>query len=210
MNKDHQLALVDYAVVYGRQPLSTFRPSTVEISDISTESIKLRFEQTNGTIKAIEIEWIKAEEPENFSVESTSDIKPKLVSMAKYAANRQGFSHEQVTKVLPPKSGLPYFMYVVAAVLAATMIKPNLVSNLLRSIGLDNGALFSRWLFVERNIKTIFYTTYGIHLAELLFVMYPKIKYYRMPLKTALTWAGMNFIEGFSALLRLNTITRNN
>lgn len=208
MNRDHQLALVDYVVVYGRQPIRTFKPDTVQISDISTESMKLRFELLNGTIKAIDITWSKADEPQSVAVESASDIKPKLVSMAKYAAKKRGYSHTQITKVACPKTGLSYFMYGCAALLTVTLLKPNLVSGTLKSVRLNRLPFFSKWLFIERNIQAIWYTIYGIHVAEVALVLLPKIRYHRMPTQTALTWAGMNFIEGFLPLLRLRKMIR--
>lgn len=208
MNRDHQLALVDFVVVYGRQPIRTFRPDTVQISDINTETMKLRFELLNGTIKAIEIAWSKADEPEAVSVESSSDIKPTLVSMAKHAAKKRGYSHKQITEIAYPKSGLSYFMYASAAMLTVTLLKPNFVSVALSSVRLSNLPFFSKWLFVERNIRSIWYTVYGIHVAEILLVLLPKMIYHRMPTQTAMTWAGMNFIEGFLTLLRLRKVIK--
>lgn len=208
MNRDHQIALVDYVVVYGRQPIRTFRPNTVEIADISTESMKLRFELSDGTIKAIDIEWSKADEAESVSVESSSDIKPKLVSMAKYAAKRRGYSHNQITKYAPPKTGLSYFMYASAALLTATLLKPDLISGTFKALPFNRLPFLSKWLYVERNIRTIWYTIYGIHLAEMLLVLSPQIKYHRMPAQTAATWLGMNFIEGFLPLLRLRKMIK--
>lgn len=208
MNTDHQLALVDYAVVYGKQRLTSLRPETVVISDIDTNSVKLRFEQANGTIKVLDIVWKDAIERESVTVEEASDIKPKLIAMAKYAAKKQGFSHKQIKKALPPKSALSYFMYTFAALLTTTLIKPNFVSGFLFGGKVGNSRLLSKWLFVERNIVKIFATTYGIHLAEIIFVMIPKIRYYRMPMETALTWSFYNFIEGFLAFLRLNEVVR--
>lgn len=208
MNADHQLALVDYVVVYGKQPITSIRPKTVVISDIDTKSIKLRFEQANGTIKVVEIDWSDATEYEAVSVDEASDIKPKLIAMAKYAAKKQGFSHKQVTTALPPKSGLSYFMYSSAVLLAATLVKPNLVSAALNGTRLLNSGLLNKWLFVERNIVGIFATIYGIHLAEVIFAMVPKIRYYRMPFKVGLRWAVYNFVEGFLAFLRLKEVVK--
>ena len=208
MNRDRQLALVDYTVVYGKQPITAFRPSTVEISDISEEYIKLRFEQANGTIKAITIDWDKAEEADSVSVELASDIKPKLIAMTVYAAKKRGFSDKKIRKTIPPNTGISYFMYASAAVLTATLINPKLVSSLLAGTSLEKSRFFSIWLFIEKNIVKIFTATYGIHLAEVIFMMIPKIKYYRMPLKTGLAWAFFNYIEGFLAHIRLNKVAK--
>lgn len=208
MNKDHQLALADYLVVYAKKAVSTFRPSSVQISDINTEIIKLRFEESNGTIKTIELEWNKVDEPENVVVESASDIKPKLVSMAKHAARKQGYSHLKVKKAVFEFSGMSYFMYGFAAVFTATLVKPDLIRGILTTVGLGENPLLSKWLFVERNIKAIYCTIYGIHLMEALLVMRPMTRRYRMSTETALKWAGMNYIEGFLAILRLKKVVK--
>ncbi|WPK25975.1 hypothetical protein PUMCH_003317 [Australozyma saopauloensis] len=208
MNRDHQLALVDYTVVYGKQPLASFRPSSVVISDINTKSVTLRFEQANGTIKTVEVEFEKAVEADNLTVSSSADIKGKLIAMAEYAAKKQGFSHKQVKTVAKPRSGISYTMYALAVVLSATYVKPSLVRNVLSSIGLQNSTLLAKWAFVERNISPIFLGTYLIHIMEIVFVMLPKARKYRMPRETAMAWVGMNFIEGFLAFIRLNKVVK--
>lgn len=201
MNQDHQLALVDYTVVYGHEHLSSFRRETVQIIDVDEESLTLTYKTQVGATKNLVIIWNEAKEDQDLKVADFRDIKAKLIAMAKYSASKQGYSYKRITAVEGPNNLISYSMYALAAFFFTLCMKKPL-------IGIFFGLLFSKKTIAlaEKYVVPFTVAVYGIHAAEMFFVVYPMTVKYRMPFKTQLSWLAMNFFEGFLVPLRLKKL----
>ncbi|SGZ49809.1 CIC11C00000000081 [Sungouiella intermedia] len=213
MNKDHQLALLDYVVVYGGENVSHVDAESVIITDVSEEHLALSYNKENGNNQDLKLIWEEVPENEKVKVDQMGDIKAKLVAMAKYAAEKQGFSHKRVDKVSLPKKLDLYLMYLAFAVSLATLYDKTLVrrlvqnDKLLRTIAAKCPELLAKgYSYIENHITPIFSTIYGIHVVEILTVTWPRVNKLRMSLKNKLVWATMNFVEGFLVFSRLNKL----
>jgi len=213
MNKDHQLALLDYVVVYGGENVSHVDAESVIITDVSEEHLALSYNKENGNNQDLKLIWEEVPENEKVKVDQMGDIKAKLVAMAKYAAEKQGFSHKRVDKVSLPKKLDLYLMYLAFAVSLATLYDKTLVrrlvqnDKLLRTIAAKCPELLAKgYSYFENHITPIFSTIYGIHVVEILTVTWPRVNKLRMSLKNKLVWATMNFVEGFLVFSRLNKL----
>lgn len=209
MNKDHQLALVDYVVVYGGRPVLLFRPESVHITTVSETEMVLSFVAADNTDESLTIVWSDAKEDENFEVAKLGDLKDKLVAMAKYAARQRGLSHVQITTYTPPSTAISYAMYGTAIALGLAMVRRTWLRDLVVACGGEIPALVNPALsFLERHAKSLTIGMYGIHVLESVFVVRPKVKKYRIPSQTAWAWYGMNFIEGFLVFSRIEKLAR--
>lgn len=213
MNKDHQLALLDYVVVYGGENVSHVDAESVIITDVSEEHLALSYNKENGNNKDLKLIWEEVPENEKVKVDQMGDIKAKLVAMAKYAAEKQGYSHKRVDKVSLPKKLDLYLMYLAFAVSLATLYDKTLVrrlvqnDKLLLTIAAKCPELLAKgYSYFENHITPIFSTIYGIHVVEILTVTWPRVNKLRMSLKNKLVWATMNFVEGFLVFSRLNKL----
>lgn len=211
MNKDHQLALVDYVVVYGNEPISGVDADSVFISDVSEDFLALSYSKGDGNSSELKLAWDDVPENENVKVSKMGDIKGKLVAMAKYAAGKQGYSHRKVNKlVLPTKASL-YLMYAFACAVSLTLYDKTLIRRTLLKYGVlagilakSPGFLADTYSIFEQNVRTIAATVYGIHIIEIATMSWPMTAKYRMSCLVRLGWAFMNFIEGFLVLRRLS------
>lgn len=209
MNKDHQIALVDYVVIYGNVKLSSFVADSVKIADVSEEKLVLSYKDYTGEMKTQTIIWNNAIELEGVRVLSMKDIKAKLIAMAKYAAKKQGVSHVQIKKAIPPQRPIGYLMYVYALATAITLYDKHLLRHLLAStsffswVGTHLPFLATAFRYFENKIGVLSLTVYAIHLIEALAVTLPRTRKYRVPVPQNYIWLAMNFIEGFPAFLRL-------
>lgn len=207
------MALLDYVVVYGGENVSHVDAESVIITDVSEEHLALSYNKENGNNQDLKLIWEEVPENEKVKVDQMGDIKAKLVAMAKYAAEKQGFSHKRVDKVSLPKKLDLYLMYLAFAVSLATLYDKTLVrrlvqnDKLLRTIAAKCPELLAKgYSYIENHITPIFSTIYGIHVVEILTVTWPRVNKLRMSLKNKLVWATMNFVEGFLVFSRLNKL----
>lgn len=208
MNKDHQIALVDYVVVYGNVKLSSFAAESVQITDVDEKQITLTYKDKAGDDKKLVIIWNNAIEHEGVRVVSMKDIKAKLIAMAKYAAAKQGFSHVQIKKVVLPSKPIELVMYVYAVASVITLYDKHMLRNLLTSsffteVGHSLPFLATGFKYFENHVLQICLGVYAIHLIEVLMVTLPRTRKYRVPFPQNIAWATLNFIEGFPAFRRL-------
>lgn len=207
------MALLDYVVVYGGENVSHVDAESVIITDVSEEHLALSYNKENGNNKDLKLIWEEVPENEKVKVDQMGDIKAKLVAMAKYAAEKQGYSHKRVDKVSLPKKLDLYLMYLAFAVSLATLYDKTLVrrlvqnDKLLLTIAAKCPELLAKgYSYFENHITPIFSTIYGIHVVEILTVTWPRVNKLRMSLKNKLVWATMNFVEGFLVFSRLNKL----
>lgn len=209
MNKDHQIALVDYVVVYGHVELSSFVADSVKITDVDEEKLVLSYEDITGKKKDKTIIWSNADELEGVRVSSMKDVKAKLIAMAKYAAKKQGFSHVQIKKAIPPQRPAGYLMYVYALATVVTLYDKHLLRNLLAGtsffgwVGTTFPSLATGFRYFEDKIVVVSLTVYAIHVIEAVAVTLPRTRKYRVPVPQNYLWLAMNFFEGFPSFLRL-------
>lgn len=213
MNKDHQLALLDYVVVYGKETPSAVDADSVIITDVSEEFLALSYNKDDGSSGDLKLVWDEVPEHENVKVGKMGDIKAKLVAMAKYAAGKQGYSHKKVDKVVLPAKVDLYIMYIFAAAVAVTLYDKTYIRRVILRDGFLSylaakapQLLANGYALFEKHIKPIAATIYGIHLIEIAAVSWPRASKYRMSLSNKLIWAFMNFVEGFLVFSRLNQV----
>lgn len=213
MNKDHKLSLVDYVVVYGNQPESTFHHDSVNMTDVNTKHVVLEYIAKSDPIKKIlTIDWDVATEDEKISVKEFSDIKSKLISMAKYSAKKQGYSHIQIKKVLyPGVNSIPLFLILIS--LSICIYDLQFFKSIFR-----NDLVFQQispfvpnflWRFLNllgKHAKYVLGTTLLVHIIEITAFTIPKTKYYRVPTHQRLIWMFMHFFEGFILINRFKTL----
>lgn len=207
MNKDHQLSLVDYLVVYGKQPLSLFQPESVKITDVDDKVLQLGYRTKLGSSKEARLVWAEIPEELNVLVNALSDVKAKVVAMAKYAANKQGFSHKKVTDLLLPDNLTSFLMYGFFSAFVVTLYDRTLIRRQLEAVVKLPGMVQKILIFLENHIGKILLSVYALHIAEVLHVTVPRAKKHRAPLGTTLAWSFMHFIEGFPFIFRLNKAT---
>ncbi|KAM3124225.1 hypothetical protein ACQ2H7_002461 [Candidozyma auris] len=208
--EDHQLALVDYVVVYGKVPLGELDPSSVQMIAVDEKSTTLSFKRNSKT-EELKLSWNELPEGDKVQVNSIMDIKAKVIAMAKYAASVQGFSHQQLKKVVLPNRPTQVFMYLVAVALALGTVDKYWLRNLIsKDVYLSQlvsytpkilktwGALF------EDHVRTFTIALYAVHLVEIAVVSLPKLNKYRASTWRKLAWAGMHLVEGFLIFPRLN------
>lgn len=213
MNKDHQLSLLDYVVVYGEESASQLDAESVIITDVSEEYLALSYSKGDGSTRDLKLVWDEVSEKELVKVGHIGDIKAKLVAMAKYAAEKQGFSHKRVDKVIWPTKIDLYVMYVAFVVILATLYDKTLVRRLVQSdrtlsaIAAKSPDFLSKgYSLFEKYINGFAGAIYAVHLGEIATVTWPNVSKLRMSLKNKLLWASMNFVEGFLVFGRLKKL----
>lgn len=212
MNKDHQLALVDYVVVYGNVNARSIVKSSVTITELDEKKVIINYNSKKiETPQAISIDWNSAAESENKTVNNLKDVKGKLVSMAKYAAAKQGYSHKQITKVLPPR--LSIFFYIIMGFFVLGSCDMYKLKQLFSTDPLVSRALpylpavaFKILGMFERNMKSILLSILGVHVIEVTVLTLPNIIKYRVPPFQKFLWCLMNLIEGFPVPMRFKTL----
>lgn len=212
MNKDHQLAVIDYVVVYGNIKASDIIKPSVHMVDVNETRLVIVYDTNKSkSPQTLSIEWESVTEPENKEVTSLKDVKGKLVSMAKYAAAKQGYSHQQISKVLYPRQAIVWYlifgflalgMYDMQSLKESFEIDP-IASKLITFLPT---AAFKVLRFVEKHIAIIFYSLYTVHLGEILLIMIPMTTKYRLPTSKKFLWCFMSFFEGVFCYNRFKTL----
>lgn len=215
MNADHHLALVDYVVYYGKVDESILVENSIGISSIDSKRVVIDYKTTNSdTFNHFTLKWTDAVENQDIPVKDLTDLRPKLVAMAEYAAAKRGYSHQQIKKVvLPDKKA--FLMYVAFAVCMVNSYDPLLLSRLLANDWLFNTvvafvpqAVKNLYLLTAENSTRIVVVTHIIHMFEILFFSIPFLKKYRVPLKQRLAWIAMHFYEGYFVIKRLKDLAK--
>lgn len=217
MNRDHQLALLDYLAVYSNVSPKSINTRSVRISDIDVEKFTINYIDSKSIPQSKTIVFSSANEDDNITVSSLKDLRPKLVSMAVYAAKKQGLSHKRITKVTYPNHPSSYVLWLVFLSAIYATLKPK---DFARKIGpisvklLNNvpdfaGPAVTKILtFLLKYGANIIKGMYIVHIGEILFFTVPNIRKYRVPTPQALQWILFNFVEGYHALQRFGKLTR--
>lgn len=213
MNKDHQMALNDYLIAYGGVKGSDLDEDSSKIAEIDEKQMKIIYKlKSKPKFHVFSITWNSAPEKENVQVQSLKDLRAKLVSMAKYAAEKQGYSHIKIKKVLLPRPQ-NFILYPILGLLLLAAIDVQEFKRLLFSDPLflslssyvpKNADFFFQVL--EDNTRLIFLTYCILHATEVLFGILPKLIKYRVPFFKKIAWIVMTFVEGIFALRRFNSL----
>ena len=215
MNKDHQLALSDYVVVYGDVNPANLIEESVQLVSVDEKQIVIDYDIIKPPItKTLSLYWHDAKEDENIQVKAYGDIKGKLIAMAKYCANEQGYAVKKLTKVHGPDFfGAP--MYLVWLVLFVNAYDPTILRKLFANDALFNkligylpGWTFALYRDMEKNAHRHIIGLAIAHLGEILFFTKGYLAKYRAPENQRWIWYVMNFFEGFPVMLRLRRATK--
>ncbi|ODV82020.1 uncharacterized protein CANTADRAFT_44114 [Suhomyces tanzawaensis NRRL Y-17324] len=211
MNKDHQLALIDYLVVYGH--VVHLDESSPAITNVDLEKVSIDYVSKNRAA-TFTIKWKDATEDEVIEVKEWSDIKAKLIAMAKYAAHKQGYAHTRLTQVFGPPFAYLIVAYPTLVLLAINSYDPTILPRIF-----GNDALFLKLvsylpqavpsaysLFVEYSRK-IGLVLYALHTIEIFKYTLPVLRKYRASKSVAWKWILMHFVEGFPVIGRLREAT---
>ncbi|CCE86910.1 Piso0_005430 [Millerozyma farinosa CBS 7064] len=214
MNSTHQMALIDYLVVYGKVKESILVKDSVAISEIDEEKmlITYKIKETDSTQK-LTLVWRNVHEADNVEVKGYGDLREKLISMAKYAASKRGYSHRKIDEISWPSYAIPvYVIFVLWTLrlydkgrLTALLTSHPALRNLWSKIPAD---LLSSRMFSDNFSKTLYFGLYSVHLCETFFITLPRVTFYRVPFLKKLVWMFMNFIEGFFVLNRFNALVK--
>ncbi|KAI5969909.1 hypothetical protein CANMA_001051 [Candida margitis] len=214
MNEDHQLALRDYVVVYGSVDPRYLVEDSVGIKEVDTEKIIIQYDVINpSSTNKLKLNWKDIKENKNLQVKSFSDIKSKLIAMAKYSAEKQGFAEKKLTKLFGPDSiGFP--MYPMWVILLLNAYNPAILRTFFNNTELLKKAAeylptvaFTIYNWSELHALNLCIGLFFVHLGEVLFVSRPLLRKYRA--SAGLRWGYylINLIEGFPVLLRLRKHT---
>ncbi|KAI5957121.1 hypothetical protein KGF54_000049 [Candida jiufengensis] len=215
MNKDHQLSLNDYVIIYGSVNPKYLVEDSVQITKVDTDQIVIEYDVIKPpATRTLALYWSDAKEDSNLEVKEYSDIKGKLVSMAKYCAAQQGYAVKKITKIVGPNI-VDFVMYPAWIVLILNAYNPLILKNLFANDQLFNKIInylpsiaFSIYKFTETHALKIIYALAAAHLGEVSFITLPLLKKHRAPTRVKLIYSIMNFIEGFPVLLRLKKLTK--
>lgn len=214
MNKDHQLALIDYVVVYASIKYDDLIDESVKISKIDTEQLVIEYslKAAPNEVETFSIYWYDALEDEKVHVGELRDVKAKLISMAKYCARRQGYSHRRLTKITGPSwGGLSSCLLILF--LAVNAYNPQIIRSLL-----GNNALLGNLLnLLPRHIGKAYQKLEAfsgrilaglllIHVSEILLITRNMLRRYRTPKRERLAWYAMQFFEGFFVIKRIKSL----
>jgi hypothetical protein len=194
MNKDHRVSVEDYLVVYGKVKLDS-KVQNIKMSEITVNHMSITFEHEDLEFP---IEKVIPFEP---PMEDLKEARSRLVEMAKYAAEKRGYSPYQIIGYTPPgifNRALLGLIYLPLATIAV----PGILTNSMVTNFLGRGTV--SWLL--KNAWNVTYITVGIHAAEALFIMKPKLDKFRVPTDYKLEWYLSTLLEGFPAIKRFNAL----
>lgn len=210
MNEDHQLALSDYLVHYGKVQDSNLDETTAQISRLDLESFEIEYSTSRGVQHTKTLVWSEIKEGDD--VKEWRDIKDKLVTMAKHSASERGYSHQKIDKVLLPKVYSAWMYAAVAVLLYAsydlkglkTLVKND---SLLQSIAPHIPVIATKYLdLIGSKAGQILGVLGVIHVIEFFVVSNPLFVKYRVPGWKRVAWSFMAIIEGFPANLRFKSL----
>lgn len=212
MNADHQLSLIDYLVVYGKVKLSDMVQDSVHMTDVDETGFEVTYDSSSGKDKSMKFLWSELPEDENIKVTSRKEIKDKMVSMAKYAASKQGYSAIQVKKY-PPLDHHSLIMGILAVVLALGCYDMQLLKQLYRKDPITStiSPYFPKFVwsiinFAAAKVKTIAVSMYAVHIFEVLLFSLPNVIKHRVPFPQSVAWCVLHFFEGFPVIKKFNKL----
>ncbi|AET40327.1 uncharacterized protein Ecym_5589 [Eremothecium cymbalariae DBVPG len=191
MNKEHQLALEDYLVIYGNVPV-TRKIRSIRMKRIEKDYMVIEFDHTDVDF---EVEKTIIFEP---ALEDWSEARDRLVTMAKEAAARRGLSHKQIAQFSPPS--------LAGWLLIAVVYTPILCyykKNWFSWISLPESLQF---LFWDSTLLSIIVAVLACHSLECLFLLRGRLNFYRVPTDYMVEWYISGLVEGYPAIKRFDDL----
>lgn len=189
MNKDHQMALEDYLVIYkGVHPDEAIN---AQMKDIDVDKIVLIYgHEVNQKEVIIDL---------NPEMKGLQEARTRLVLMAKESAERRGFSHIRIKEYLHP-SAIQTVIFLISAV---GMI----------SLGFFKGFCLNFFPKYSQQIEILsFYLYYlncsiaVIHIVEATLFLLPELQKYRVPTKVSIAWFIDCLLLGVFSIARFNSL----
>lgn len=195
MNRDHRLALEDYLYVYGKVPI-TSHIRFVRMQSIELECMTLQF--THKEIDTDVEKTILLEPP----LKDWNEARPRLVEMAHTAAAKRGLSTIQVNEMSYPMT-IPEYALICAVFLPLVCYKYRRVLYWLplpSSVAgfLDNDVV----------LGSVMLFAVVAHVIEVLTILRPKLRFYRVPTDFLIEWYLFGILEGYPCIKRLNRLAR--
>lgn len=193
MNKDHKLALVDYLYVYGGVPI-TDQISNVRLFNIELEYMTLQFQ--HGAVEYDIEKTILFQPPLN----DWSEARERLVSMANEAAKKRNLSTIQVNDMSYPSTVLELIILVLAQL--------PLVCYYFRSVlyWLPIPLALKQFLDSDVTLLGVTLLAYITHALEVLFLLKPRLEFYRVPTDFLIEWYLFGILEGYAPVKRLEQL----
>ncbi|OWB56543.1 hypothetical protein B5S28_g2449 [[Candida] boidinii] len=198
MNKDHGLAIEDYLNAYGDVAIDD-KISNIRMKDLELDSMEIVFKHSD-----IEFEMSKFI-PIDPPMKSLNDSREKLVEMAKFAANKRGYSHIQIREILYPSRIKDFLLLFAVSLPIIGFFKPDFLYGILSKFLPE---ILTTFLSTYNN--TIMYAMFIIHLAEFYFILYPKLRKYRVPTDFKIEWFITCLLDGFLSVERFQIILDEN
>ncbi|SCV05606.1 LANO_0H11188g1_1 [Lachancea nothofagi CBS 11611] len=192
MNKSHKLALEDYLYAYGSVRF-TDKIAHVRLENIDLTHMTLQF---NHFDVEFEIEKVILLEP---PLKDWSEARPRLVEMAETAAAKRGYSHVQINEISHPK-GLGDYAFIMLVFFPLACYYYRRLLEYVPFIGsyFNNGALL---LGIE-------IAAFAIHIAECVYVLKPRLEFYRVPTDFLIEWYFFGMLEGYPAVRRFDQLVK--
>ncbi|SCV03459.1 LAME_0H10594g1_1 [Lachancea meyersii CBS 8951] len=192
MNKSHKLALEDFLYAYGDVKI-TDKIANVRLEKIELTHMTLSF---NHFEVEFEIEKVVLFDP---PLKEWSEARPRLVEMAKVAATKRGFSHVQINEISPP-SGLGGYAFIALVFFPLACYYNRSLLNYVPVVGpyFDNGAL----------LVVVEIAAFAIHVAECVYILKPRLDFYRVPTDFLIEWYFFGLLEGYPAVKRFDKLAK--
>lgn len=195
MNKDHRLALEDYLYVYGGVSV-TDQITNVRMLNIELEYMTLQFH--HGDV-GFDIEKTILLEP---PLKDWAEAKERLVTMAHQAADKRRLSYIQVNDMSYPGTILEYFVIIAAQL--------PLICYTYRQVlyWLPVPLAVKQYLDSDLKLLGVAVLALLIHLFETLFLLRPRLEFYRVPTDFLIEWYLFGILEGYAPVRRLERMAR--
>lgn len=194
MNKDHRLAIEDYLCVYGNVIINK-KIDNIKMTHIGLDHMVIQF--THDDLD------FQIEKPIQFEppLKDLSEARVKLVEMAKFAAEKRGYSHVQVADYrYPSLAGWALILTIYPPLFAYFF------PSLLRNQYVLSVLSASKVEWILKNSLNITGLVFIIHFFECILILRPKLNKYRVPTDYLIEWYIAGLIEGNFANKRLDAL----
>lgn len=195
MNKDHKHSLEDYLYVYGNIPI-TKKVSHVRMKDFDVDHMTLVFQHSDIDF---DVEKVIVFDP---PLQGLSMAREKLVVMAKEAAAKLNHSHVIINAVAYPQNFIEYLIIFLAFLPFAAYKNRSILMYL------PFPAVIVQFLSKDFVLIAVMLFVLVVHGAECIFLLRPKLNFYRVPTDFLVEWYFFGMLEGYGAIRRFNSIAK--
>jgi hypothetical protein len=167
--------------------------TNVKIKNIELDQIIISFKYP-----LIDMEMIKPI-PFNETFKSWDQVENKLIEMSKIAANSRDLSHLRVSGITYPSSFFNLILLFLVFILILGYFNPEFLYNFLFNNYLPS------LLLLKNYHNSIFFATITIHLFEVYYFLFPRIKKFRVPFDYTIEWFVLTMLDGFESIKRFDS-----